>query len=105
MRQLLIAGSLGLIASLLAVGSASAGEVRDRQERQAARIHRGVKSGQLTPREAETLRAEQRHINRTRQRALANDGHIGPAEARRLNHEQDAANRDIYRLKHNAAAR
>lgn len=105
MRQLLIAGSLGLVASLLAVGPVSAGEVRERQDRQSARIHQGVKSGQLTPREAGTLRAEQRHINRTRQRALANDGHIGPGEARHLNREQDAANRDIYRLKHNATAR
>ena len=105
MRQLLIAGSLGLIASLLAVGPALAGEIRERQERQAARIHQGVKSGQLTPREAGALRAQQRRIDQTRRRALANGGHIGPAEARHLNHEQDVANRDIYRLKHNAASR
>jgi hypothetical protein len=101
MRKLVV-GSLGL---LLVAAPAFAGEVRERQERQAERIHQGVKSGQLTPREAGALRAQQRHINQTREHALANDGRIGPGEARHLTREQDVANRDIYRLKHNAAMR
>jgi hypothetical protein len=102
MRQAFVAT---VLASLFVAGPVFAGPIHERQDRQAARIHRGVKSGALTPNEAGALRAEQRHINRTRNRALANDGRIGPAEARRLTREQNVASRDIHRLKHNAATR
>ncbi len=93
-------GVTGLILTLSA-STAHAGPVTNREARQRARIHQGVASGQLTRGETTALRHEQRHIETMRERALA-DGHMGPAEGARLDQAQNHANRDIYRLKHNA---
>mgnify|MGYP005836527237 CR=1 FL=1 len=54
-----------------------------RQERQMRLIHYGVQTGQLTPREAQRLMAEQREIERL-QRQFMVDGYLSPQERRRL---------------------
>lgn len=95
----LTVGIIGLTA-ILAASAANAGQAARREGRQRARIHQGVASGELTPGETQKLKREQRHIERTRERALA-DGKIGPKEHAKLQHEQNKASRDINRLKHN----
>ena len=94
--------ALALAASL--AGAASAGTQTPRVDHrcavQHARIRQGVKSGQLTPREARRLRRDQRHIRRMEHRAKA-DGVVTPRERARLNHAQNRESRRIYRLKHN----
>lgn len=92
-------GLIGLT-TLLAASAANAGEVLRREGRQRARIRQGVASGELTPGETKALRHEQRRIERTREKALA-DGKIGPKEHAKLQREQKRASHDIYRLKHN----
>lgn len=88
-------------AAVVAVTTAAdAGPIRDRQARQAGRIHQGVVSGALTPGEAAALRGEQRAINRGRRAALA-DGFVCPREGRALTRAQNRADRHIRRLKHN----
>ncbi|MDP6981081.1 MAG: hypothetical protein QF570_21170 [Myxococcota bacterium] len=87
------------------VSSASAGTPAGRQAQQRARIHTGVKSGNVVPREARRLAIEQRHIQKTKRRMRADDGKLGPAERARLDRMQDRASRHIFRAKHNARAR
>lgn len=70
-----------------------------RQQRQHARIHQGVASGELTARETTRLARQQAHIRRVERRAKA-DGVVTPGERVRLAHEQNQASRRIYRQKH-----
>jgi hypothetical protein len=78
--------------------------ITERQENQKARIAEGVSSGQLTPREAAKLRAEQRAIRAEKRMAKA-DGVVTPAERAKLRHDQNRASRDIHRQKHDAQKR
>ena len=96
---------LTIAVSLLVAGSAFAQPatpvVTERQENQKARIAEGVKSGELTRREAAKLRAEQRGIRAEKRMAKA-DGVVTPAERAKLRRDQNRASRDIYRQKHDA---
>ncbi len=89
-----------LLAVSLSTVTAWAGPIRARQGNQRERIHNGVENGSLTQGERRRLNAEQRHINRARNRALS-DGEISGKEARGLTRMQNQASRDIYRMKHN----
>lgn len=70
-----------------------------RQARQGERIHNGIHSGQLTPREAQKLAYEQRNIEHL-QRHYTADGHLSPAEARHLDWQLDQARWNIRQEKH-----
>jgi hypothetical protein len=76
----------------------------NRQVKQGARIREGVKSGELTHREAKRLRKEQRVINRTERRMEA-DGEVTGAEKAKLERMQDRASKDIYRQKNDQQER
>jgi len=71
-----------------------------RQENQKARIKEGVKSGELTRKEARNLARGQRRINRMEKDAAA-DGVITKKERRQLRRTQDRQSANIYRKKHN----
>ena len=94
--------------SLFIAGSALAQPatpvVTERQDNQKARIHQGVKSGELTRHEAAKLRAEQRRIRAEKRMAKA-DGVVTPAERAKLRRDQNRASRDIYRQKHDEQKR
>lgn len=75
-----------------------------RQHLQQRRIVQGIRSGELTPFEARQLRQEQREIRHMERRYLA-DGRLSPAEWRRIDHELDQANRNIWRQKHDYQTR
>jgi uncharacterized membrane protein YebE (DUF533 family) len=102
---------MSLVAAMLVVvaGSAFAAteagtrtpRIARRQVTQHARIHQGVKSGQLTKPEARNLRHDQRHIQRMKQRAKA-DGTVTPRERAHITMAQNHESRKIYRKKHNA---
>ncbi len=93
--------SLLMAAFALVVWSdlAHAGREDRRQVRQRARIHQGVKSGELTRGEAKKLRAEERHVRRMERRA-EKDGQITADEAARIEAAQDKVSKDIYKEKH-----
>ncbi len=107
MRRFTMMVLLAALAVSLA-GAASANtwtpRVDRREAHQRARIAQGVRSGQLTPREARHLRAGERRIHRMERRAKA-DGVVTPRELRRLNVALNHESRAIYRLKHNARVR
>ena len=93
---------LTAIAAALFCGSAFAqtGTVQ-RDVNQQERIEQGLKSGQLTTREAARLEREEARVDRDQARALR-DGTLSPAEKARLAREQNKVSRDIYREKHDA---
>lgn len=73
-----------------------------RQYRQQERIERGIRRGDLTPREARRLIRQQRRIERTERRArYYNNGRIDPRSAARIERMQNRANRAIRNTRHN----
>lgn len=77
------------------------GPIAGRQDLQDDRIDNGADSGQLTGQEKAKLEQQQDAIGHARDKAIANDGHIGAGEARRLTHAQNKASKRIHKLKHN----
>ena len=97
-----------LLLSLTLAGAASAQtktpRVDRRQAHQHERIRQGVRSGELTPRQARFLRRGQAQIRRMEARFKA-DGRITRAERRQLLRMQERQNARIYRMKHDGARR
>lgn len=73
--------------------------VDQRQANQQQRIDQGVKSGQLTNKEAARLEKGQDRIETMEDKAKA-DGTVTPKERARLHKAQDNQSRKIYREKH-----
>ena len=74
------------------------GPVDTRQENQKARIKQGVKSGELTKKEARQLVNEQKKVRAAERKAKA-DGDVTRKEARKLDRKQDKASQKILRQK------
>ncbi|MDY6879953.1 MAG: hypothetical protein SV686_06910 [Thermodesulfobacteriota bacterium] len=79
---------------------ALAGRVGNRQVRQQKRIHQGIKSGELTGKEACNLERQQYRIQQSKRQAWS-DGKMTPREKLRLERQQDRASDRVYMLKHN----
>jgi hypothetical protein len=81
-------------------------EVNAREQNQQNRIANGMKSGQLTSREAGKLERQQQHIVHQEKRDMAkNGGHLTKGEQAKLNREQNRASQNIAAKKHNGAVR
>ena len=93
-----------LAAGVVAVGVsqvAFAAEVDRREERQEARIQQGIRSGELTPREAARLQAREQSIhNQVAAERAANGGKLTRAERRQVNRRLNRTSRAIAREKH-----
>ena len=87
------------ILGLSAAAFANTPYINRREHRDQQRIRQGIRSGELTRREAARLEAQQGRI-RGYEWYAKSDGHVSWAERRRLDHMLDRANRDIYRQKH-----
>jgi hypothetical protein len=85
---------------------ALAARADQRADNQQDRIEQGVRSGQLTRREARQLERRQAQIDReiARYRAM-NRGRLTIAQQRKIDREQDQLSRDILRQKHDRQAR
>jgi len=92
--------SVMLAFSYGAINFVEAGRAGNRQVKQQKRIHQGLKSGELTKKEALRLERKQQRIQKTKEEAIK-DGELTPKERLRLERKQNRANRHIYRLKHN----
>lgn len=80
--------------------------IHQRQVTQQRRINQGVRSGQLTRREARTLEHQHRAINReTRAMRAQNDGRLTRQDRKAIHRQQNQESRRIYRKKHNARVR
>ncbi len=82
------------------IGVTWAGEVLNREENQQDRIAQGIKSGQLTPKEAAHLEKGEQKIENDRKKALA-DGKMTRREKAKLNKEENKESKKIYKKKHN----
>jgi hypothetical protein len=71
-----------------------------RQDRQHWRIKQGIRSGELTRKEAKRLHRQQRRLEKLANR-FADDGYLDRQERRELRRRLNAASDRIYRLKHN----
>ena len=102
---------MGRLASLTVIGIFAAmaftasplyadGGIEKRMENQEQRIQQGVNSGQLTPKEASKLEAEQAKIRQSEEKMKA-DGKLTKRERKKLNKQQDKASHHIAKLKHN----
>ncbi len=81
-------------------------EVNSRLENQQDRIHQGVKSGELTRREAEHLRLKDASIHHHERRdRITHHGHLTKGEYKRLNNQLNRDSKGIYRDKHNDKVR
>lgn len=98
--------SMLIVLALVATAPAFAGTPRlnAREHNQMARIHQGVKSGELTRPEARHLRRGEARLNYNEARAKA-DGVVTPAERARLHNEANRESARIYRQKHDAQDR
>ena len=95
--------ALSLFAASAFAASTNDPGVQQREVNQERRIDQGVKSGELTPREAGRLEAQQAKIKQDESRMKA-DGKLSKAERKKLKREQDRASKNIYRKKHNERA-
>ncbi len=102
---------MGIVATSMPASAGSSnygGDTYDRtdvrQANQARRIEQGIRSGQLTPREAAKLKDQQAHI-RHLERDAERDGRISRVERSRIEAAQDAASRSIYAEKHDGDTR
>ncbi|XXF78590.1 hypothetical protein P2318_02195 [Myxococcaceae bacterium GXIMD 01537] len=102
-----ISAAMALVVGLAVAGSASAAEAEadKRQVRQQVRINQGVRSGELTGREAVRLQAQHNAIQRDIARGRADDGKLDAAERARIDAKQDKLNKRIARQKHDAQQR
>ncbi len=98
----------GTLLLLLAMGIAIPAFARislyEIEREQRWRIKDGIHSGELTRKEARTLRREQRDIRRMKRHFLR-DGRMSRYERRTLRKRYARAGRHIYRLKHNHRTR
>jgi len=101
--KLLVAMIATVPITALAAGP-HAQNVNQRQHNQQARIHQGVKSGQLTRPEAHRLQAEQRHIRRE-EHAYRADGHLSRGERADLRHDLNRSSRHIAAQTHDGQRR
>ena len=103
-RLLILTAMLALLAATTASAGTATPRIERREARQQARIHQGVRSGELTRGEARRLEMGQRHVDRMEDRAKA-DGRVTPRERVRISRAQNRQSRHIARLKHNGVAR
>ncbi|HKP86624.1 MAG TPA: hypothetical protein VJZ26_11035, partial [Blastocatellia bacterium] len=73
--------------------------INKRERRQQTRIRRGVRSGELTKREAARLEKEQAETHAQEAAARA-DGKVTGKERRHLRHRELRTSRHVYRQKH-----
>ena len=78
--------------------------VNERQHNQQARIRQGIKSGELTRREAVRLEKQEARI-RVNERFAKADGKVTAAERARLQKEQKKASQNIHDQKHDSQDR
>ena len=84
--------------------TSSTPRIDQRQQNQQQRIDQGVKSGQLTRKEAERLQKEQARIQKMENKAMA-DGKMSPKERAKIEKAQNRASKHIERERHDKQVR
>ena len=82
-------------------GATATPGIDKRQANQEKRIEQGVKSGELTKKEAARLEKREAKLQADKEKAAA-DGKVTKKERRQLQHEANRDSKAIYRQKHDA---
>lgn len=101
MQRTFLTLAIGLLFSAGALAQNAASETQ-RDTNQQNRVEQGLKSGQLTTKEAGQLERDEQRIDRTQAQDMKN-GPLTVQEKAQIQHEQNQASRQIYQDKHNAA--
>jgi type II secretory pathway component PulJ len=100
--SLAISASLLVAAFVMTPSTASAQEINQRLKNQHARIHQGIKNGNLTRNSARRLKARDRSIHaREHMDRMTQHGRLTVGEKHRLQHSLNRTSKAIYRDKHN----
>jgi uncharacterized membrane protein YebE (DUF533 family) len=99
MKRNFVLAALTVAITLPAFAETATPGIDRREANQERRIDQGVKSGQLTPREATKLDKGQAHVDKMEAKAKA-DGVVTAKERQRVQHAQDVQSRKIHRQKH-----
>jgi hypothetical protein len=91
---------LAVIAAMFLPLIGSAQGINQRQRNQQSRIRQGVRSGELTRREAGRLEAQQARIRVNERYARRSGGEFTARERARIQRQENRASRNIYRQKH-----
>ena len=102
--RLLFIAFLAICFSVASQAQTATPKVTHRQVKQQKRIQQGIASGELTRRETVKIQARQANIQKTK-RAAKTDGVVTKKERAVIHAKQNAANRSIYRKKHNSRDR
>jgi hypothetical protein len=78
--------------------------IKDRMERQHARIEQGIDSGELTRKEVKVLKRQQREV-RHLARDFRDDDRLCKKERRKLHRQLDQVSDLIWKFKHNERTR
>ena len=100
MKGSLVMTTLLLTAVLVMAQTARAGYFSDRQQHQEQRIRQGIARGQITPREARRLYADQREL-RFLKRYFTADGDLSKKELYVLLKHLEDSSKQIDRYRHN----
>lgn len=90
---------------VLGLSAVTMAGINRREYREQQRINQGVRSGELTRREAGTLEAGMARIRTDERFARMSGGGISPRERARLEREMNRESRGIYRQKHDGQDR
>ncbi len=104
MKKILFSSLFAFSFALTSFAQTATPVVDAREKNQHDRIKDGVKSGELTRKEAAHARANQRNIKHAEAKAKA-DGVVTPAERAKLDAKQDKASKRIYKNKHDGQTR
>jgi hypothetical protein len=106
LKKSLLTGGLMLLATASAYAGHNdgKGDIRDRLDRQHARIEQGIESGKLTRKEAKVLKREQRKT-RHLYHEFKEDGYLSKRERRELHRRLGRVSDQIWDLKHNERSR
>jgi hypothetical protein len=103
-QPLIVLVALALAGAAFAQSDPATPRVDRREARQQKRIDKGVASGQLTPKEAARMQAQQGRIEAAEANAKS-DGVVTAKERAGLARRQNKANRNIRHNKHDAQTR
>ncbi len=104
MKQLIFAATLLGTMLFTQMAEAHTRTVHHRQYNQHQRIQQGVRSGQLTHREAMQLRMQQAKVRNYKKMAMA-DGRVTHNERAMIYNQQRKNNNNIYHQKHDGQQR
>ncbi|MBX5481428.1 MAG: hypothetical protein IRZ16_06215 [Myxococcaceae bacterium] len=105
MKLKMLSMAVMLVSGLAFAGNAEAARADRRQVVQQERIVQGVRSGQLTRREAKRLEAQHAKIRADIRKARRDDGRLDAQERAKIEREQDQLSRRIEHQKHDAQTR